>query len=178
VSDKVETERIQSAADLERLRNAAIARRDSLKSWISVCGGTSCSASNARPLREALQKAITENRLSRKVGLRLTGCHGFCEHGPMVVIAPDGICYEKVKPDDAEEIVQKTVVQHDTIDRLLYVDPQTHQKVALEKEIPFYSRQSRTLLLGNQLVDSTKIDDYLATGGYGALAKVLTEMSP
>ena len=178
MSDKAGAERIRSRSDLERLRTAAVARRDSIKPWIGVCGGTSCSASSARPLRDALQEAIAKNRLTRKVGLRLTGCHGFCEHGPMVVISPDGICYEKVKPEDAAEIVEETAVKHDTIDRLLYVDPQTNQKVPLEREIPFYSRQTRRLLLGNQLVDSTKIEDYLATGGYDALAKVLTEMTP
>jgi NADH-quinone oxidoreductase subunit F len=178
VTEKAGTKRIQGAAELERARKASVARRDSFKTWISVCGGTSCSASNARPLREALQAAITRNRLKSKVGLRLTGCHGFCEHGPMVVISPDGVCYEKVKPDDAAEIIEATVARRDIIDRLLYVDPQTHQTIQLEQEIPFYKRQTRRLLAGNKLVDATKIDDYLAVGGYQALAQVLNEMSP
>jgi NADH-quinone oxidoreductase subunit F len=163
---------------LERLRSAAVAKRDSVKTWLSICGGTSCTASNARPVREALQAAIAKKRLKSKVGLRLTGCHGFCEHGPMVVISPDGICYQKVNPEDALQIIEETVLDHKTIERLLYVDPQTEQKIPLESEIPFYSRQTRTLLAGNLLVDSTQLDDYLAIGGYQALAKVLSEMSP
>jgi NADH-quinone oxidoreductase subunit F len=178
LTEKAGTERIRSIADLERVRNAAVAKRDSVKTWLSICGGTSCTATNARPVREALQAAIAKKRLKSKVGLRLTGCHGFCEHGPMVVISPDGICYQKVNPEDALQIIEETVLDHKTIERLLYVDPQTEQKIPLEREIPFYSRQTRTLLAGNLLVDSTQIDDYLAIGGYQALAKVLSEMSP
>jgi NADH-quinone oxidoreductase subunit F len=178
LTEKAGTERIRSIADLERVRNAAVGKRDSIKTWLSICGGTSCTASNARPVREALQAAIAKKRLKSKVGLRLTGCHGFCEHGPMVVISPDGICYQKVNPEDALQIIEETVLDHKTIERLLYVDPQTEQKIPLEREIPFYSRQTRTLLAGNLLVDSTQIDDYLAIGGYQALAKVLSEMSP
>jgi NADH-quinone oxidoreductase subunit F len=178
VSDKSETKRISSASDFERIRNAIVARRDSFQTWISTCGGTSCSASDARPLREALQAAIAKNRLKNKVGLRLTGCHGFCEHGPLVVISPDGVCYEKVKPEDAAEIIEETALNHNVIDRLLYVDPQTHEKIRLEADIPFYKRQTRMLLSGNKLVDSTNVDDYIAIGGYQALVKVLTEMSP
>ncbi len=178
MTEKAGTERIRSVSDLERVRSAAVAKRDSIKTWLSICGGTSCTASKARPVREALQAAIAKKRLKSKVGLRLTGCHGFCEHGPMVVISPDGICYQKVNPEDALQIVEETVLDHKTIDRLVYVDPQTEQKIPLEREIPFYSRQTRTLLAGNVLVDSTQIEDYLAIDGYQALAKVLSEMSP
>jgi NADH:ubiquinone oxidoreductase subunit F (NADH-binding)/(2Fe-2S) ferredoxin/NAD-dependent dihydropyrimidine dehydrogenase PreA subunit len=178
VSEGTGNQRIRSASEFEQLRRELRAKRDSIKTWISVCGGTSCSASEARPVREALQEAIAKKRLKKKVGLKLTGCHGFCEHGPLVVVSPDGICYERVKPEDAMEIVERTVLEHQVIERLLYVDPTTREKVPLEKDIPFYSRQTRVLLAGNMLVDAETIDDYLAIGGYQALVKVLTEMSP
>ena len=178
VSEEAGNQRICSLSEFERLRGEVRAKHDSIKTWISVCGGTSCSASEARPVREALREAIAKKRLKKKVGLKLTGCHGFCEHGPLVVVSPDGICYERVKPEDAAEIIEQTVLEHQVIDRLLYMDPQTKEKVPLEKDIPFYSLQTRVLLAGNMLVDSTTIEDYIAIGGYEALAKVLTEMSP
>jgi NADH:ubiquinone oxidoreductase subunit F (NADH-binding)/(2Fe-2S) ferredoxin/NAD-dependent dihydropyrimidine dehydrogenase PreA subunit len=178
VTERAETKRICSVSDFERMRDAVLAKRDSVKTSISICGGTSCSASHARPLREALERAIAKNRLKRKVDLKLTGCHGFCEHGPLVVVSPAGVCYERVKPEDAAEIVEETVLGSKVIERLLYVDPLTKQKIELEKEIPFYKRQTRTLLAGNMLIDATKLEDYVAIGGYQALVKVLTEMSP
>jgi NADH:ubiquinone oxidoreductase subunit F (NADH-binding)/(2Fe-2S) ferredoxin/NAD-dependent dihydropyrimidine dehydrogenase PreA subunit len=178
VSAKAESKRIGSLSDFEKVSAAARAKQESRQLWISVCGGTSCSASNARPLREALQAAITKNKLKTKVGLKLTGCPGFCARGPLVVISPEGICYEKVKPEDAAEIVEETLVNSKVIDRLLYVDPQTQEKIQLEKDIPFYSRQTRQLLAANMRVDSTSLEDYFAIDGYQALAKVLSEMSP
>jgi NADH:ubiquinone oxidoreductase subunit F (NADH-binding)/(2Fe-2S) ferredoxin/Pyruvate/2-oxoacid:ferredoxin oxidoreductase delta subunit len=178
VTEKVKIERIRSVADFDQIRRTAVAKRESFEAWISVCGGTSCSASHARPLREAFQAAIAKKRLNKKVGLRLSGCHGFCEHGPLVTISPDGICYEKVKPEDAAEIIEETVLEHKIIDRLLYVDPQSQEKIELEENIPFYNRQTRVVLEGNKLVDSTRIEDYIAIGGYQALAQVLSEMSP
>ncbi|MHC4609034.1 MAG: NADH-quinone oxidoreductase subunit NuoF [Planctomycetota bacterium] len=176
--EKVATGRIRSAADFETAKSAAIARTGKLKRWISVCGGTSCSASEARLLKESLEASISKHRLGKKVGLRRTGCHGFCEHGPLVILSPEGICYEKVKPEDVPEIIEQTVINHNVIERLLYVDPETGEKIEQESEIPFYKRQTRTLLAGNKLIDCTQIDDYIALGGYEALVKVLTTMSP
>jgi NADH-quinone oxidoreductase subunit F len=154
VSDKVDQKRIRGVSEFEQLRAEVRAKQDSIKTWISICGGTSCSASEARPVREALQEAIAKKRLKKKVGLKLTGCHGFCEHGPLVVLSPNGICYERVKREDAAEIIERTVLGDEVIERLLYVDPQTKEKIPLEKDIPFYSRQTRVLLAGNMLVDA------------------------
>jgi NADH:ubiquinone oxidoreductase subunit F (NADH-binding)/(2Fe-2S) ferredoxin/Pyruvate/2-oxoacid:ferredoxin oxidoreductase delta subunit len=178
VSGEAGSQRIRSVSEFEALRGEIRARQEATPTWISVCGGTSCSASEAGPVREALEEAIAKNRLKKKVGLKLTGCHGFCEHGPLVVVSPDGICYERVKPEDAAEIVERTVLGHEVIERLLYADPRTQEKVPLERDIPFYSRQTRVLLAGNMLIDATTIDDYIAIGGYQALAKVLGGMSP
>jgi NADH-quinone oxidoreductase subunit F len=178
VSETAGSKRISDVSDFERMRDAVLAKRSAVKTAISICGGTSCSASKARPLREALEQAIAKRRLEKKVELRLTGCHGFCEHGPLVVVSPEGVCYERVKPEDAAEIIEETVLGSKVIERLLYVDPQTRQKIELEKEIPFYKRQTRTLLAGNMLIDATRLEDYVAIGGYQALVEVLTEMSP
>ena len=175
--EKVAAGRIRSAADFDAAKSAAIARTGSFKRWISVCGGTSCSASNARLLKESLEASIGKHRLGKKVGLRRTGCHGFCEHGPLVILSPEGICYEKVKPEDVPEIIEQTVINQKVIERLLYVDPETGEKIEQESEIPFYKRQTRTLLAGNKLIDCTQIDDYIALSGYESLVKVLTTMS-
>ena len=98
--------RIRTVSEFEALSSEVRARQDATRRWISICGGTSCSASEARPVRKALEEAIAKHRLKKKVGLKLTGCHGFCEHGPLVVVSPDGVCYERVKPEDAPEIIE------------------------------------------------------------------------
>ncbi|MFA5139532.1 MAG: NADH-quinone oxidoreductase subunit NuoF [Elusimicrobiota bacterium] len=172
------TNKIGKPGDLESLRKRFQAEQAEFKTWISVCGGTGCSAADSRPLHEAFQNEIAKAGLKAKVGLRLSGCHGFCEHGPLVVISPEGICYEKVKPEDAREIVVQTIQKGEVIERLLFVDPQTGKRVKLEKDIPFYKKQGRVLLEANNLIDATLIQDFIAVGGYSALAKALGGMKP
>jgi NADH-quinone oxidoreductase subunit F len=178
VSEQAAAGRIRNAADFEAAKSAALARSESVKRWISVCGGPSCAPSKAGAVRDALEGAIIKHRLKKKVGLRQTGCHGFCEHGPLVVLTPEGICYGKVKPEDVPEIVEQTVMNQKVIERLLYVDPETGERIEQESEIPFYKKQTRTLMASNKFIDYTEIDDYIALGGYEALVKVLTAMSP
>jgi NADH:ubiquinone oxidoreductase subunit F (NADH-binding)/(2Fe-2S) ferredoxin/NAD-dependent dihydropyrimidine dehydrogenase PreA subunit len=178
VSERAAAVRISSAADFETAKSAALARSESVKRWISVCGGPSCAPSKADAVRDALEGAIIKHHLKKKVGLRQTGCHGFCEHGPLVVLTPEGICYGKVKPEDVPEIVEQTVMNQKVIERLLYVDPETGERIEQESEIPFYKRQTRTLMASNKFIDYTEIDDYIALGGYEALVKILTAMSP
>jgi NADH:ubiquinone oxidoreductase subunit F (NADH-binding)/(2Fe-2S) ferredoxin/NAD-dependent dihydropyrimidine dehydrogenase PreA subunit len=178
VSEQAAAGRIRSAADFEVAKRAARARSESVKRWISVCGGPSCAPSKAGAVADALEGAIIKHRLKKKVGLRQTGCHGFCEHGPLVVLTPEGICYGKVTPEDVPEIVEQTIMNQKVIERLLYVDPETGKRIEQESEIPFYKRQTRTLMASNKFIDYTEIDDYIALGGYEALVKVLTAMSP
>ena len=112
------------------------------------------------------------------VDIRGTGCHGFCERGPIVVIHPEEICYLQVTPEDVPEIVSKTIKEKQVVERLLYVDPATGEKVAHEADIPFYKHQERLVFGANRKIDSQSIEDYLAIGGYPALAKALFEMTP
>jgi NADH-quinone oxidoreductase subunit F len=111
------------------------------------------------------------------VSLRETGCPGFCERGPLVVIKPENILYQQVKAEDAAEIVSATV-KGNIVDRLLYVDPDTKKKITYEHEVPFYKKQKRLLLGNNSNIDPTEINDYLTLDGYAALGKVLSNMSP
>ena len=106
------------------------------------------------------------------------GCPGFCERGPLIVIYPEEICYLQVQPSDAEEIISQTILAKKIIDRLLYVDPITGEKIVHESEIPFYKNQKRHLIGNNIKIDPKSIDDYLAVGGYSALAKALCQETP
>ncbi|UCE43412.1 MAG: 4Fe-4S binding protein, partial [Candidatus Bathyarchaeota archaeon] len=106
-----------------------------------------------------------------------TGCHGFCERGPVVVIGPKEIFYQRVKLRDVPEIVSKTLLNGEVVDRLLYVDPTTGQKILHEYDVPFYKRQTRRILANNGRIDPTNILEYIAVDGYQALARAITNMS-
>ena len=110
--------------------------------------------------------------------MKVTGCHGFCERGPLMVLYPQKIFYQRVSPDDVSEIIAETVVKGNIINRLLYVDPVSGEKAQFEKDVPFYRRQQRLVFGNNGLIDPTNIEDYLATGGYSALSQVLFNMRP
>jgi len=125
---------------------------------------------------EALRAGISKRGIEADV--RMTGCHGFCEQGPVVVIQPQGIFYKSVKLEDVPDIIYETLEQGKVIEHLLYTDPITGEKIVHEREVPFYARQTRHLLNLNGLIDPTSIEDYIAVGGYGALTKVLGRISP
>jgi len=170
--------RINSPAELEKWRETILASRDPSKPCITVCGGTGCRALGSETVRAAFREELREQGLEAKVDLRMTGCHGFCERGPLVVIFPERIFYPGVTPKDVPEIVSKTIVGGEVIERLLYEDPLTGKKIVHEPDVPFYKEQKRILLKDNGLIDPTKIEDYIAVGGYKALAKALFEMTP
>jgi len=169
--------RLNSATDLEKFRQEILAKRDPNKPCVTICSGTGCQAYGSEAVYEAFVKEIQRNGLREKVDIRRTGCHGFCERGTLVVIFPEEICYLRVKPDDVPEIVSATLIQHEVVDRLLYVDG-NGKKIVHEGEIPFYKHQSRIVFGNNRLIDPKIIDDYIALGGYSALAKALSEMTP
>ena len=127
---------------------------------------------------EALRDEITATGLADRVDLRLTGCHGLCECGPLVVLYPSKVFYQRVQTEDAQAIVANATGDSDTIERLLYVDPNSGERSVSEDEIPFYRRQQRLVFGNNGLIDPTRIEDYLAIGGYSAFTKALSGMSP
>jgi len=168
--------RLNSAAELEKLRQEILAQRDPNKPCVTICSGTGCHAYGSEKVAEAFINEIQSNGLKEKVDIRRTGCHGYCERGTIVVIFPKEICYLRVKPEDVPEIVSTTLVDGKIVDRLLYEDD--GQKIVHEGDIPFYKHQSRIVFGPNRLIDPKKINDYIAIGGYAALAKVLIEMTP
>ena len=170
--------RISSPEALEKARQEILSRRDPNQPCISVCAGTGCLASGASDVIAAFEAEIEKQGLKTEVRTKGTGCPGFCERGPVVVIYPEEICYLQVKPDDVPEIVSETIQKKKVVDRLLYADPLTGEKAIRESDIPFYKHQVRTIIGHNIRIDSKDIDDYLALGGYSALAKALFRMSP
>jgi NADH-quinone oxidoreductase subunit F len=129
-------------------------------------------------LKKAVDAALAEKGLAGKVHVIETGCHGFCEQGPIMVLRPQGIFYPRVQAKDVPEIISTSLVGNGVVERLLYKDPATGKPVSQEREIPFYALQTRIVLGLNGKVDPFSLDDYLAHGGYTALAKVLSEADP
>lgn len=172
------TMRIESLQDLEKLRKTLLAKTDPTKARIRICAGTGCRACGSEEVIEAFNKEIASQGISADVEIKATGCHGFCERGTLIVLYPEGILYQMVRPEDVPEILKKTVGGKEIIERLLYVDPVSGERITYEKDIPFYKSQRRTLLGMNPSIDPTEIDDYIALGGYRAAAKALTEMTP
>jgi NADH:ubiquinone oxidoreductase subunit F (NADH-binding)/(2Fe-2S) ferredoxin/ferredoxin len=170
--------KLNSPAELEELRKGILSKRAPDKPCITICAGTGCLALGSDRVITAFEEEIEKQALKTKVDVRGTGCPGFCEKGPLVVIYPEEICYVAVTPEDAPEIISQTVAGKKVIDRLLYTDPNTGEKAVHEYEIPFYKNQMRLLLGNNIKIDPKSIDDYLALGGYSALAKVLSQMTP
>jgi len=169
--------RIKTPLELEALRNSLVHRRDPNKPHVRVCLGTGCRARGSLDVAEAFKDEIEKQGLEIQVECKQTGCHGFCERGPVVVIGPKDIFYQRVKPRDVPEIVSKTLLNWEVVDRLLYMDPATGQKILYEYDVPFYKRQTRRILAYNGQIDPTDILDYIAVGGYQALAKAITNMS-
>lgn len=169
--------RINSPAELDEIRKGILSKRDPNKPCISICAGAGCLASGADEVIAAFKAEIEKQDLQTDVDAKGTGCPGFCERGPVVVIYPEEICYLQVAPEDVPEIISQTIREKKVIDRLLYVDPGTGEKATCESDIPFYKNQERTIISNNIKIDSKSIDDYVAIDGYSALAKVLSGMT-
>jgi NADH-quinone oxidoreductase subunit F len=174
--------RVKSPGELEQYRKEIAALKNPAKPCIAVCTGTGCLALGAANVAAALNQAIKhkglETGVDLAVSIRETGCPGFCERGPVVVIYPEEICYLQVQAGDAEEIIAQTILEKKVIDRLLYRDPASNQASVRESDIPFYKNQKRLLIGNNIRIDPKRIEDYLGIGGYSALAKALFQSTP
>ncbi len=169
--------RLNTPEELENFRQEILSKRDPNNPCISICAGAGCVASGADEVIAAFKKEIEKQDLSAKVDTKGTGCPGFCERGPVMVIYPEEICYLGVKAIDVPEIVEQTIKENKVVERLLYEDPTTGEKATRESDIPFYRNQQRTVLCNNIKIDSKSIDDYLSIDGYSALSKALFEMT-
>jgi NADH:ubiquinone oxidoreductase subunit F (NADH-binding)/NAD-dependent dihydropyrimidine dehydrogenase PreA subunit/(2Fe-2S) ferredoxin len=170
--------RLKKPADLKKLKKEVIAQRNAKKTWLAVCAGTGCRAYGAEALADSFEEEIETRGLGDTIGVRRTGCHGFCERGPLVVIQPEDNCYLGAQPKNVPAIIDKLTTGEGNVDRLLYLDEESGKRISRLNEIPFYKHQKRILLENNVLIDASNILDYIAVGGYSALAKVLSGMAP
>jgi NADH:ubiquinone oxidoreductase subunit F (NADH-binding)/(2Fe-2S) ferredoxin/Pyruvate/2-oxoacid:ferredoxin oxidoreductase delta subunit len=145
---------------------------------ILVCQSTGCESSKSDKITQALETQIKQLELSKNVQVKFTGCHGFCQQGPIVIVEPEGVFYTQVKEEDVPEILKSHIVDGKYVERLFYHNPVTGEAISLYKDVPFYSRQQRLILRNCGHINPEKIDDYLATGGYAALKKAIFEMKP
>ncbi|GAG27094.1 unnamed protein product, partial [marine sediment metagenome] len=123
---------------LDKIRAETSESRKVQKTCITVCGGTGCHAYGCLKVAEAFRDEIKKQNLQDSIDVKTTGCHGFCERGPIVVIQPEGIFYQRIQLSDIQAVISETIINKKIIDRLLYVDPRTKEKIVYEKEVPFY----------------------------------------
>jgi NADH-quinone oxidoreductase subunit F len=170
--------KINTISDLENLRESIVRSTDSEKITIRLCLSTGCRAHKSLKVIEALENEIAKHGLQNKVAIKRTGCHGFCEMGPIVIVEPANIFYRRVRPTDAEDIVTETVLNGTVVKRLLWKDPVTKKSTRTESELPVYKKQKKSISYNSGKIDPTRIEDYIAAGGYSALGKALTAMTP
>jgi len=172
------TKRIRTVEDLTRAIQSQIQNRQSEKMpALTVSAGTCGRARGSLKVIESLKKALKKQELEDKVKIKVTGCHGFCEVEPNIIVQPQNIFYQKVQPKDAADIMSQTITKNEIIDRLLYSDPISEKNVLKEVDISFYKKQKRIILGDNALIDPNDINDYFSIGGYGSLTKVLGELT-
>jgi NADH:ubiquinone oxidoreductase subunit F (NADH-binding)/(2Fe-2S) ferredoxin len=166
--------RLNSIANLDDMRKELLSLRSPTAKSVHVCTGPGCAAKGSPKLYELFCEAAQQSDAEVEIHPKAVGCHGLCECGPIVLIQPGDIFYQRVEEPDVAEIFRETVIGGRLVERLLYENPATGQKAETFDKIPFYKIQKRIALAYNGLIDPTKITDYIALGGYSALAKVLS----
>ena len=144
------------------------------KRSIVLCGGTGCLSSNSAEIKAKFDQLIKEKGLEDTVSCNIVGCFGFCSQGPFVKIFPEDTLYRLVKIEDVEEIVEKDIIGHEIVERLLFVDPATHEKVAKQDDINFYKKQVRIALHGCGQINPENIDEALGNGAFQGLVRALS----
>ncbi len=170
-------ERLKSIDAFRELQERMIADRDPSIPTIIIPAGTCGQASGANDLIRVAKRELLARELTEKVKLRITGCHGFCEMEPSLLIEPRGIFYPRVEPNDMVRIVE-AVAGGEVLEDLLFVEPETGVPVEKKGDIPFFKRQVRTILARNEKVDPIRIYNYIENGGYSASTEVLVHRSP
>jgi NADH:ubiquinone oxidoreductase subunit F (NADH-binding)/(2Fe-2S) ferredoxin/Pyruvate/2-oxoacid:ferredoxin oxidoreductase delta subunit len=170
-------EKISHPNQLLEWKSDVIANRPPYVKTIVISSGTCGQASGSLPVIEALEQELLKRNLKNKFEVKITGCHGFCEMEPNLIIYPDGIFYKKLKPKDVPKIVEETLLNNKIIPSLVFEEARTKERIYEQEEIPFYKKQKRLLTENNFKIDPTKIEDYVALDGYQALSKILFNMT-
>jgi len=169
--------RINSPQELHIRRERLAERAEDARRTITLCGGTGCTALGSARVYAAFEREIQLRGLGDKIKLKRTGCHGFCEQGPVLVILPERFFYPSVQAEDVPAIIEQTALRGEVIEDLCYTDPVSGHKIAYEHEVPFYKRQKRLVFRHNGELDPIDLDDYIVRDGYQALAMALWEMT-
>ena len=168
---------VETVHEFRSYRRLLLDREKSDKPCLVVSAGTCGQASGANDIIRMVKRRILENRAHDRVSLRITGCHGFCEMEPFILVEPSNVLYPKLRMEDVPGIVD-AVLKGETIDELSYRNPGTDQVLETQDEIPFFQGQTRAILGSNQALDPIRIVDYMSTGGYGALERSLESSDP
>ena len=183
-----EIKRINTRAELEQKREHFIQCLATQDKQILICGGTGCVAGGSLKIYDRLKELMEERDIActvqleeephdHSIGLKKSGCHGFCEMGPLLRIEPMGWLYIKVKVEDCEDIIEQSILGDQVVDRLVYRDKDgtPYQR---QDDIPFYKQQTRVALEHCGHINAESIREYIAMGGYSAVAKALFDMTP
>jgi NADH:ubiquinone oxidoreductase subunit F (NADH-binding)/(2Fe-2S) ferredoxin/NAD-dependent dihydropyrimidine dehydrogenase PreA subunit len=170
-------EKYDALKHLLNLRAEGSEKKSNFDREILVCGGTGCVSSDSIKIVDNLKTEIEAHGLSSKVQVIKTGCFGFCEKGPIVLVQPDNVFYIQVTPEDAKEIVEQHIVGGNRVERLLYEEPLLKKTIIKSKDMPFYKKQMRIALRNCGMINPENIAEYIAVQGFQALGKCLTEMT-
>ena len=148
------------------------------RAHLLVCAGTGCVSCGSFKIKDALEEEIRKRKLQDEVQVVATGCNGFCERGPIVLVQPDGVFYQLLKPEDVPHLVEEHLLKGRPVKKLMYVPPAEKQPVPKMKDIEFFKHQRLIVLRNRGRIDPEKIEEYIAFDGYEAMAKALQEMTP
>ncbi|MBN1104413.1 MAG: NAD(P)H-dependent oxidoreductase subunit E, partial [Deltaproteobacteria bacterium] len=148
------------------------------RSDLLLCGGTGCLASGSQEVKRILLQELARHKLEHEIRVIETGCNGFCAQGPVMIVQPDGIFYQKLKPEDIPFLVEEHFLKGRPVKKLLYKEPASAETIPSMDDIPFYSKQMLIVLKNRGAIDPERIDEYIARDGYMGASKALLEMTP
>ncbi|PKN28865.1 MAG: NADH-quinone oxidoreductase subunit NuoF [Deltaproteobacteria bacterium HGW-Deltaproteobacteria-21] len=148
------------------------------RSDLLLCGGTGCHASGSQEVKRILQQELARQKLDQEIRVIETGCNGFCAQGPLMIVQPDGIFYQKLKPEDIPHLVEEHFLKGRPVKKLFYKVPASAETIPSMEDIPFYSKQKLIVLRNRGVIDPESIDEYIARDGYMGASKALLEMTP
>ncbi len=148
------------------------------RAHVLVCAGTGCVSNQSFKIKAALEQELKKQGLDQEIQVITTGCNGFCERGPIAVVQPEGIFYQRLKEEDIPYLVREHFLKGRPVKKFMYLPPAEREPVPTMSEIEFFKHQRLIVLQNRGRIDPEKIDEYIAFGGYEALAKALTQMSP
>lgn len=174
---------LDELAKIKESRRAALKIREGVpssteKAHIMMCGGAGCISSKCLDVVDAMKEALSKNGIADQVQIILTGCMGPCDMGPVAIVYPDATFYRRLKPKDAEAIVEEHIMKGNLVQRLLYRAPGAKEPTPRVDDIDLFAKQKKIVLRNNFYIDPTSIEDYIANDGYAALGKALTQMKP